>query len=76
MAAKISKDELAEILRNISSKEDFDSMQVEIEKVAEEYGIDLTEPEEVDDFDPLAEDAEIFINEDEEMFFEDEDEIY
>lgn len=48
MAAKISKDELATILKGIADKANYDDMQEAIEKIADEFGIDLTEVEEED----------------------------
>lgn len=48
MAAKISKDELADILKSIADKANYDDMQEAVEKIADEYGIDLTEIDEED----------------------------
>ena len=62
MAAKISKDELAQILKGIFAKEDFDSMQEQIEKVADEYGIDLTDIDQ--DEDVILEDVSELMNDD------------
>lgn len=75
MAARISKEELQEILTRVFTKDDYDSMQTEIEKIAEEYDIDLTEIEEgeEEDYDPLVNQEEPFFDENDGFFDEDED---
>lgn len=76
MAAKISKDELAVILKGIFEKGDYDEMQEQIEKVADEYGIDLTSVEEED---VEIEDVSSIIEDDSDLFhndFEEEDDNY
>jgi hypothetical protein len=52
MATKITKEDLAIILKRISKHTDAEDMLTEIECIADEYRIDLTEPdadEELDD---------------------------
>lgn len=66
MAAKISKEDLAIILKNIAGKKDYDSMLEAVEAHAEEYGIDLTERDEDDD-----DDSKVVIEEIDDDFFRD-----
>ena len=72
MAAKISKDELAVILKNIANKGNYDDMQEEIEKTADEYGIDLTEVEEEEDV-VLEEVGDLLDDTDDLNFFSDDE---
>ena len=72
MAAKISKDELAVILKNIANKGNYDDMQEEIEKTADEYGIDLTEVEEEEDV-VLEEVSDLLDDTDDLNFFSDDE---
>lgn len=58
MAIKISKEELATILKRLANKTDIDEVNSEIEEIAEEYNIDLSEEEEDDIIDEI--DEEIF----------------
>lgn len=49
MAAKISKEELATIIRRIRKQTDIDDVRTEIDDIADEYNIDLDEQEELTD---------------------------
>ena len=66
MAAKISKEELTTILKRITKQTSLADVQTEIEDIADEFRIDLTEPDPEEDE---------FFNEEDAYLEEDEIEI-
>lgn len=55
MAIKISKEELATILKRLGNKTGIDEVNSEIEEIADEYNIDLSEEEDDDIVDEIDE---------------------
>lgn len=64
MATKITKEDLSSILRRIQNQKDLSSVRVEIDDIADEYNLDLTEPLDIDE--------ELIVNEDDMYLGEDE----
>ena len=72
MPIKITKDDLETILKKISNQTSMDDVQSTVDEICDEYNIDLTEPEEIDE--PEIVDDEDPIGDDLDDYDEDEDE--